>query len=584
MLNPHRANIGWVTDTEPSRRFPVYTRANAEEVYAGVLTPLAWSISVGWPSERGWRQALIEFGAFEPSEFSGTAMDLIASFGGYIYLNLSVSRIMGLRTPGTDPQAVDRAFFGDLATVPTYEPQPGDDDPRAATRLLDRFHWVMTTKEVPGLDEARDMIDALPGRRPSLAAMSPDLLVSYVRSLLDEWYPALIARHFFIIHCATVPTGTVQTLSSDLGRDDLAMRLMSGLGGVDSAAPSLAMWTLAQRINESRELTRIFDLGSVQRWSNLQGSHDPVVQEFVAEFRNFLTVFGSRGPDEWDVSVHSWETDPGSILPAIGRMRNVPVEESPANRLAERVADRLRAMDELRSILAARPEALAEAETAVASAAVWLSARERSKTTIIRLFNEVRLAIHELGRQMIARGVISSITELSMLEVDELALLSTAPDDVSALIAERSETRAALAKKVPPYFVDGVVPPLASWEERSQDCVKVQIAQPGDRLPGISACPGKATGIARVIMSPDMADELNDGDVLIAPYTDPAWTPLFVSVAAVVVDVGAPMSHAAIISRELGVPCVVSCADATRRIPDGANITVDGTSGMVYVH
>ena len=185
---------------------------------------------------------------------------------------------------------------------------------------------------------------------------------------------------------------------------------------------------------------------------------------------------------------------------------------------------------------------------------------------------------------MIARGVISSITELSMLEVDELALLSTAPDDVSALIAERSETRAALAKKVPFYFVDGVVPPLDSWEERSQDCVKVQIAQPGDRLPGISACPGKATGIARVITSPDMADELNDGDVLIAPYTDPAWTPLFVSVAAVVVDVGAPMSHAAIISRELGVPCVVSCADATRRIPDGANITVDGTSGMVYVH
>ena len=76
---------------------------------------------------------------------------------------------------------------------------------------------------------------------------------------------------------------------------------------------------------------------------------------------------------------------------------------------------------------------------------------------------------------------------------------------------------------------------------------------------------------------------LGPGDVLVAPGTDPSWTPLFVPAAAVVVDVGAMLSHAVIVSRELGIPCVPSAVDASKRIPDGALVTVDGTAGTVTV-
>jgi rifampicin phosphotransferase len=76
---------------------------------------------------------------------------------------------------------------------------------------------------------------------------------------------------------------------------------------------------------------------------------------------------------------------------------------------------------------------------------------------------------------------------------------------------------------------------------------------------------------------------LEPGDVLVAPITDPSWTPLFVPAAAVVVDVGAQLSHAVIVSRELGIPCVVSVTDATRRIADGTFVSVDGTTGIVTV-
>ena len=94
---------------------------------------------------------------------------------------------------------------------------------------------------------------------------------------------------------------------------------------------------------------------------------------------------------------------------------------------------------------------------------------------------------------------------------------------------------------------------------------------------------GKVIGRARIVLQPEGADDLEPGDIMIAPTTDPSWTPLFLSVDGVVCDVGAVNSHAAIVSRELGVPCAVSVLDATDRIPEGATIELDGSAGTVRI-
>jgi pyruvate,water dikinase len=114
--------------------------------------------------------------------------------------------------------------------------------------------------------------------------------------------------------------------------------------------------------------------------------------------------------------------------------------------------------------------------------------------------------------------------------------------------------------------------------------VSPDVAKSGDVLAGLPGCPGVATGRARVILDSNDPTALEPGDVLVAPITDPSWTPLFVPACAVVVDVGAQISHAIIVSRELGIPCVVSVTGGTKRIPDGATVTVDGTAGTVTVH
>ncbi|HUQ40051.1 MAG TPA: PEP-utilizing enzyme, partial [Acidimicrobiales bacterium] len=133
----------------------------------------------------------------------------------------------------------------------------------------------------------------------------------------------------------------------------------------------------------------------------------------------------------------------------------------------------------------------------------------------------------------------------------------------------------------PPFIVNGEIPPLNQWKPRSDDSTPKAAA--GAVLTGIPGCPGEYTATARVVLSPDDPGALEPGDVLVAPITDPAWTPLFVPAGAVVVDVGAQASHAVIVARELGIPCVVSVTGATRAIPDGATVTVDGTNGTVTV-
>ena len=149
------------------------------------------------------------------------------------------------------------------------------------------------------------------------------------------------------------------------------------------------------------------------------------------------------------------------------------------------------------------------------------------------------------------------------------------------LIRERRAEYHTLQTKVPPFVFVGSADGPDTWPVRGAATVDHLAA--GDELRGLPGCPGVAEGRARIILDPNDPGALGPGDVLVAPITDPSWTPLFVPAAAVVVDVGAALSHAIIVSRELGIPCVVSATDATRRIPDGALVRVDGGTGVVTV-
>jgi pyruvate,water dikinase len=259
-------------------------------------------------------------------------------------------------------------------------------------------------------------------------------------------------------------------------------------------------------------------------------------------------------------------------------MRNASADHDPATQVERLGAARVDAIDDIRRALKA-PDRF-QFDKALATTTLYSQARERSKTTVIRAIHGVRRAHAELARRIAARGGPAERWKSCLLGLDEFARCVADPTPFAALIDERARLHAELSSLVPPFIVDGVVPATSTWQARDSAAEQVGV---GDRVQGIAGCPGVARGRARVVLDPGEPGDLGPGDVLVAPITDPSWTPLFLAAEAVVVDVGATMSHAVIVSRELGIPCVVSAVGATRRIPDGAILEVDGDNGLVTI-
>lgn len=573
----------WVVDNELSTRWPVYTRANVGEVSGTVATPLFWTMIGGPPNEDQWKGALVEFGAFDLDEFRPGELDIQGLVHGYVYLNLSHSRTFGARMPGATPDLMDRTYLGDVK-APAYVPHPDDDRPGFTERILATIGRVMSETGRPDLEDHRQLAEKLRAERPVFDDMSSVELLARQRTVLREYYgPVVLRTHLRMVYEGSVVAGALDQALAPLGDPSLTIALTSGLGNIASAAPNTVMWRLGRLVKESSTLSAEFDSGIDGLDGRLRSSSDSAVRDFVDGFDDLLYRFGSRSTQEWEANAKTWESFPAIPLGMIDRMRLQPNEKSPNSQQHRLRAERESAMARVRDRLADRPTDLAALESVLQSVALYSAAREQSKSNTIRVLHEGRLPMVELGRRFAAAGHFSRPDDIMMLRADELDALLDNPAGFGDVIAERWAWFDELSEYEPPFIIEaGKVPPITSWARRKTPSVDIAVA--GDVLTGLPACAGVATGIARVIHDPEDAADLEPGEVLVAPLTDPGWTPLFTPAEAVVVNVGSPMSHAAIVSRELGIPCVLGVKDATKRIPDGARITVDGGTGTITVH
>ena len=539
----------WITDLEPSQKFPVYTRANAGEVLPDPASPLAWTL-VWEPSVvEGWADANVSAGTVVRTEFTSVPPEVVGLFGGYLYINGSLARLFGVRGPGLTAEMIDFVYFGEHLDVPKYVHEDWHDDPAATEKLGAWMGEVLTAADLPGHRDDQARANQTRAGRGTLGALTDADLVERARSLIP------FVRHLFWRHLDTtagtsVGSGALGAIAEAMGDPSIVLTLITGIGDVDSALPSLAMWELSRLPADSAE--------------------------FRQGFEAFIAEYGSRGPNEWDIRSEVWETKPALALALIEAMRPAPDSESPAARNAKNVAKRKALEAQIRAALADQPEALGTFELALRSAHLYMAGRERAKTNIIKVIHEMRMAMRELAVRH-----DYTMSEVCMLLADELDAFVAAPDEFRARLTAREEQYLELFQLDPPFIVNGSVKPLSQWARRGGP--EASKAVVGDVLSGVPGSPGVATGRARVILDPSDPTALEPGDVLIAPITDPAWTPLFVPAAAVEVNVGAQVSHAVIVSRELGIPCVVSVLDATQRISDGALVTVDGTTGTVTI-
>ena len=558
----------WITDWPTSRRFPHYTRANAGEVLADPVSPLGWTF--GWDGGivAGYKAGLIRCGVYEDSDFDPEHPESVACFGGYLYINLSAIRMQGARNPAATVEILDTAFFGDHPDVPPYEAHPDDDKPHLLPAIEAHTAWVLSGDDWSELDVDRADAAALRDSRGDLSAPTDVDLVARARTAQAR-LPHLFSQHVVSGTSAAVAPGLLAVVAQALDEPGLAMTVLSGLGDVDSADASYALWDLSRMVAHDPALTAAFDEG-------VDGVLDRVDS---ATFRDawdaFLYQFGSRGPDEWDICSPTWESHPRLALAALDRVRLQKDDESPRLRNGERKRQRDALISQARGRLVEQPDIAGLLEAGI-TAGTMMANRERTKTTIVRVMHEARMAFRELGRR---NGHADLVFQLLDSELDHYV---QDPHSFTQRLTDRRSRWKELFDLQPPFIIaDGEVPPLTQWPRRNAHMV--DLAAEGDVLRGVSGSPGIARGIARIILDPGDPVGLQPGDVLVAPNTDPSWTPLFMSASAVVVDVGGQISHAMIVSRELGVPCVVSVTNGTRRIPDGALIEVNGTDGTVAV-
>ncbi|MEM7274562.1 MAG: PEP-utilizing enzyme [Actinomycetota bacterium] len=576
----------WMVETALSEQYPFYTRANVGEVFPDPVVPLSFSFAFQdetklGGSEIGFRRAYERIGVMEASEFPPDECLFLGVVGGYAYLNASALRMLGHRAPGMTYKDIDDAFFGDAPGVPEFVARPGDDRPDLTEKIGATFNWALTTDGLPDVAAFEELVNRLRAERPDYGAMGDRELLDHVWALLDAHFCDLFTEHIYISFLATLPIGIITKVCEAVGQPESTLKLLAGLGDVESAAPSMAMWELGRTVASSPMLTSMFDAGTAGLDAGLRASDDPAAVEFCTGFDRFLFAYGSRGPNEWEVKSPTWETDPDLALAAIDRMRLAPDDAAPNLNNMARAAEREAIGSALVEALAADPETQGQFAAALASAKVFMPGRERTKTNCIKLIQECRVASREFGRRQAEAGLLPDDTAQAFMTRDEQYRYLDDPTGWAETVTARRAHYDQVAALQEPFLFVGSPEPMAEYPRR--DAVQVTPVGSGDTLQGVPGCPGSATGRARVITDSHDPTALNPGDILVAPITDPSWTPLFVPAGAVVVDVGAPLSHAIIVSRELGIPCVVSATDATRRIPDGSLIQVDGDTGLVTV-
>jgi pyruvate,water dikinase len=564
----------WITDTEASTRFPVYTRSNASDVLPDPISPLGATLTWIPGVLEGWRDGNVRQGAFSREELDSGMNPCCAFFNGYLYINASVVRVYGERA-GAGADAIDVAFFGNRPDTPPYVAHPEDQSPEAAERMAATMGWVMSAAEWPEMMESKALADAARTERGDLSSLSDDELVARAREL------TVLQRRLFNDHVlSSSNTAVGPTILGQVAPAHM-LRLIASAGDVDSAAPSFAMWELSREVRDSAALMAAFDAGVDGLLDRLRSSGDDDADRFLAHLEEFMVEYGARGPNEWDPYSEVWETRPALVLALLDRMRVTDDDQSPVMRSEAVAADRAAATEEVLASLGDDEETKGLVLAAQASALRFLAWRERTKTSCVKAIHEQRMALRELGRRAVERGALDDPRSVFMLLDAELDDFLADPSWFRDRLTERRRAWEALWSLEPPYFVeaDKGVPALSSLARRGES--HVTVAQPGEVLAGAPGCAGVARGTARVLLDPSDPFALEPGDILVAPNTDPSWTPLFVPAAAVIVDVGAMNSHAVIVSRELGIPCAVSVSDATKRIPDGALVEVDGGTGTV---
>jgi rifampicin phosphotransferase len=557
----------------------VWSNVNIGELLPDVATPMTWSVLM-----------LAMTNLFGPLlKRLGIDMErepLIGLVAGRLYVNLNAfSRFVGgMPVPGQ--LKLDEAFGGHEGTSPSQPPAVTAYDARAGRlrRLGPLLKLALLGYQLVAQSSVRRGNALVARLREHVDQMTRLDLESKSEENLASLIGPSIRGHLTGIGglgCAAVGMGCANALyrrcKTWFGDEEgaIANRLISGAGGMDSAEAALDICRLAVWARGYPSLTAA--LAAPARFADVQRNvlQSKEGQEFLGRWDRFMFRHGHHAVGELDVHNPRWSEMPDYVLDIIRAHLAAPPEADPLMLQERKAGQRARLVAECHSRLSPFRRLLFD--FLVRKAQRGLAMRENFKSELIRLLAVLRRVLLDLGDRMARRGVLGDREDIFFLYLEEVEPLrrGEARFDVRATIAERRAEYAFNQTLRPPPVVVGRFDPSQS--------VAAPIPLEVDVLHGLAVSPGVVTGPARVILRPDASARVLPGEILVAPFTDPGWTPCFLHAAAIVMDMGGMLSHGSIVAREYGVPAVVNVGPATQLIRTGQTVRVDGNRATVTI-
>lgn len=517
----------------------LWTNTNLGEAVPGVMTPCTWSLMRLFLAET----LPLLFAHDYPA---------IGNIGGRFYLNLSLTVSIGAAF-GMKQARLEKMSQETFGLLPK-----GLKAPR-----LPLSTWRTLRTMIPGAVRLKRRVAANQKRLSAFLEAAPahaEALHARIRetsstaALITLWdtevRPAL-CESCHMLEAGARNNGTLSNtlrgqLSEWVGNAD-ANALLAGVSGTRTLASLETLVGLSQ-------LAR----GEIDR-------------------ETYLRRYGHRGPDEFEVSLPRPAEDPAWIDRQLARAREAPVDVDTL--LSRRKQEQAAAWERFQQ---RHPRRVASLRRQLQALTEWSHAREATRSEIVRRFWVARTFVQRAG---VLTGQGDAVF---FLEMDELLGLLRGDTTPLAFIPARRETHARYAA-LPRYpsLIRGRFDPF-QWAADPRRRADLFDARGGDvpaaeAVTGFPGAAGVVEGRVRVLGSPEQGEQLQVGEILVTSVTNVGWTPLFPRAAAIVTDVGAPLSHAAIVARELGIPAVVGCGNATMRLRTGDQVRVNGAQGSVEV-
>ncbi|MDX6300739.1 MAG: rifampicin phosphotransferase [Nocardioidaceae bacterium] len=525
-----------VTDPlhQPGGPKTYWTTINAEENLPGVVTPLSGSFWIK-PVTVGTLGAFVELGVLPESaaRMSEDVDERICSviFGRFC-ANIDLIRACADKTPGTSGDAVELQLFANVRPgipkqgAPWRYPIVGFKAPRAAAGVAG---WMQRE-----FDRSQDW-----WRRSIAQVGSDDVVKARLRLQGAQDNMTRVMRpHTLGTFITQGVLDQVRVLVESAGRPDLLLELSRGGGSLEETEMLEMLWEVSR--------------GRVS-------------------VETFLGQYGFHGPGEAAASATVWRENPAALDSVLETYRSMSEDRAPHLLAPQVAAQRAQASAELMATLPRRKRPVAKFLLSL-SDKMW-PLRETGKATLLHSIDVGRASARRIGEFLVKEGRIGEVDDVAYLTVDELVADDGRADWHETVAVRRAKREEYLLIDLPQTW-EGV-PATTRVDARAA-------ATGAAELVAISGSPGVAEGVVRIVRDP-MVDEFDDGEVLVCETTDPSWASLFLAANALVIDVGSPMSHGAIVARELGLPCVINTRTGTRELRTGDRVRVDGTRGRVQI-